>query len=152
MTVFCYCKSLTRLMGKATLLVGVVLLMTGAPTGCASTVKFTVRSSEATNNGTPVYFVIRKVDGHTFLAEPYNAVAEKVFQQPVDPSILERKPVFPGQEVVVRLDQVQEGQLGLYFLFSTPEGNWRYPLQQPVPEEIIIELGKNQISKIQVRR
>ena len=145
-------SSSTRLIGKSILLCGLVLLVAGAPTGCASSIKFTVRSSEATNNGTPVYFVVRKVDGHTFLAEPYNAVAEKVFQQPVDPSILERKPVFPGQEVVVRLEQVQEGQLGLYFLFSTPEGNWRYPLQQPVPEEIIIELGKNQISKIQVRR
>jgi len=115
--------------------------------GCATSLKFTIRSSADINNGAPVYFVVRKVDGQTFLAESYAAVAEKVFQQPVDSSILERKPVFPGQEIVVRIDQISSGQLGLYFLFSEPGGNWRYPLQLPLPQEVVIQLGKNPISQ-----
>ena len=120
--------------------------------GCAASVRVTVTSSDDTNSGTPVYFVIRNVDGQTFLAEQYDTVAQKVFQHPPDESVLERKIVFPGQQAIVRVKEIEDGQLGLYFLFSNPGGNWRYPLQLPLPEEVIIDLGKNQIRKIQVRR
>ena len=129
-----------------------ILVSMGASSGCASTLKFSITSDEQTNKSTPVYLVVRSVDGQTFLAEHYNAVAEKVFQSTRDESILERKIIFPGQTEVIQIEPPESGNLGVYVLFSEPGENWRIPLQAPFPEEIVISLGKNQIRRVQIRR
>jgi hypothetical protein len=120
--------------------------------GCASTLRFSVTAETNTNKNAPVYLVVRSVDGQAFLAEHYNAVAEKVFQGVPDKSILERKIIFPGQSETIQIDTPAEGNIGVYILFSEPGENWRIPLQAPFPEEVLISLGKNQIRRVQIRR
>lgn len=130
-----------------------LLIVSAALTsGCASTLRFSVTAEADTNKNTPVYLVVRSVDGQAFLAEHYNAVAEKVFQGIPDKSILERKIIFPGQTETIQIDIPAEGNLGVYILFSEPGENWRIPLQAPFPEEVLISLGKNQIRRVQIRR
>ena len=120
--------------------------------GCAPTLRFSVTAEPDTNKNAPVYLVVRSVDGQAFLAEHYNAVAEKVFQNVPDKSILQRRIIFPGQTETIQIDIPAEGNLGVYVLFSEPGENWRIPLQAPFPEEVIISLGKNQIRRVQIRR
>ena len=137
---------------KHIILMAVMLGSSSIWTGCASTLKFKVTADAETNKSTPVYLVVRSVDGQTFLAEHYNAVAEKVFQNKPDKTILERKIIFPGQTEVIQIEPPENGNIGVYVLFSDPGENWRIPLQSPFPEEILISLGKNQIRRVQIRR
>ena len=128
------------------------IMVTVMSSGCASSLRFSVTAESGTNKNAPVYLVVRSVDGQTFLAEHYNAVAEKVFQGTPDKSILERKIIFPGQTETIRIDTPSEGSLGVYVLFSEPGENWRIPLQAHFPEEVVISLGKNQIRRVKIRR
>jgi hypothetical protein len=141
-------RRLSRTLGVSLLMLG----MSGAFVGCASTIRFSISADEQTNKTTPVYVVVRSVDGQTFLAEHYNAVAEKVFQNTPDETILERKIIFPNQTEVIQIEQPESGNLGIYVLFSEPGENWRIPLQAPFPQEVLISLGKNQIRRVQIRR
>lgn len=130
-----------------------LLLASGCLTGgCTSTLRFSISASDDTNKGTPVYLVVRKVDGQTFLAEHYGAVAQKVFQNTPDKSILQRQIIFPGQTEVLKIEKPEDGNLGVYVLFSQPGENWRIPLQAPFPDEVIISLGIHQIRRVQIRR
>ena len=135
------------------LVIGLLMLgMGGLFSGCASTIRFSITADDQTNKTTPVYVVVRSVDGQTFLAEHYNAVAEKVFQNEPDETILERTIIFPNQTEVIQIEQPETGNLGVYVLFSEPGENWRIPLQAPFPQEVLISLGKNQIRRVQIRR
>jgi len=134
------------------IVLAVLLVTASLSSGCATTLRFSVTAEEDTNKNAPVYLVVRSVDGQAFLAEHYNAVAEKVFQGVPDKSILERKIIFPGQTETIQIETPAEGNLGVYILFSEPGENWRIPLQAPFPEEVLISLGKNQIRRVQIRR
>ena len=126
--------------------------LSGVVAGCASNIRFSITADDQTNKATPVYVVVRSVDGQTFLAEHYNAVAEKVFQNKPDETILERTIIFPNQTEVIQIEHPESGNLGVYVLFSEPGENWRIPLQSPFPQEVLISLGKNQIRRVQIRR
>jgi hypothetical protein len=121
--------------------------------GCATATKVYVKSSAQTNDGNTLYMVVRNVDGKPVANEPYQEAARKLFTDPPDPSILSSQPVFPGNTVTVTVENGDAKDIVIYFFFTAPaNNNWRVPLRKPLPAEVFIDLGQNQVDRVQVRK
>lgn len=128
------------------LVVGALLSM-----GCASTSQLTIRSTSRTNDGNTLYMMIRAVD-RVDAAEDYQAVAARLFANPSDSTVITSQPIFPGQPVELKLDDADKRNIVIYFFFTDHGANWRVPLRKPLPSEVFIDLGNQQIERIQVKR
>ncbi len=112
--------------------------------GCAPT-HFTVnvKSSEAANQGRPLYMVIRAVDSKQYLSETYSDVAAKVVTP--DESVLEATVIYPGEDKQVRLKIPKELPVAISFLFTNPDGAWQALLDVPIPAKVDMELQENRL-------
>ena len=84
-----------------------------------------VRASVDSNDGRPVYIVVRIVDEQGFIEDSYAKVAALVVEP--DESVLATMLVFPGTVAyrVLELEAAPE-MIGVYGLFSVVEdGNWK---------------------------
>jgi len=118
--------------------------------GCASTLKVTIESQSQTNESRPFYFVAR--NAQQFLAEEYEEAADRLFKHPPDASIAYSETLFPGRPTSVRVPTKPDGDVILYFFFTTPGPKWKVPLNRPIPSEVVVELGRNQINRVLVRK
>ena len=128
-----------------------ILLLSGLLFGCTSTSRVYVRSTSQTNDGNTLYMMVRSADRAT-AAENYQDVAAKLFSEPPDPSVLSSQPLFPGNSASITLEDSAKKDVVIYFFFTSPGANWRLPLPKPLPAEVYIDLGPNQIERVQVRR
>src|SRR5262249_20836965 len=55
-----------------------------------------ITAGKDTNHGGPLYVVVRKLDQAGFLADDYDAIADHLFAELRDPSILRKVIVRPG--------------------------------------------------------
>ena len=121
--------------------------------GCASGTRIYVRSSERSNAGNTLYALVRSVDAKTIRSsEVYHDVAGKLFADPADASVLESRPIFPGNPVTFSVREGDAKDIVVYFLFTNPGQNWRLPLRSPLPSEVYVDLGDNEIERVQMRR
>ena len=120
--------------------------------GCATTTRIHVESRKDTNAGEPLYMVIRSTDGKSFVTERYQDAAAKLFTRGQDPDVLVQEPIFPGRPYTVTIEDADKKDLVVYFFFTKPGNNWRVPLRRPLPAEAAIDLGSNDIQKVQVRK
>lgn len=121
--------------------------------GCASGTRIYVRSTDRSNNGNTLYALVRSVDAKTIRSnEIYHEVASKLFADPADASVLESRPIFPGNPVTFDVSEGEAKNLVLYFMFTNPGQNWRLPLRSPLPSEVYVDLGDNEIERVQMRR
>lgn len=106
-----------------------------------------------TNHGGPLYVVVRKLDQAGFLADDYDAIADRLFSEPRDPSILRKVVVRPGQAITVDADrELADGEiLGVYFLFSVPGDSWRLAVADRAIQRIKIVLGASGIVSAEPR-
>lgn len=124
-----------------------------AASGCASGTRIYVRSSERSNDGNTLYALVRSVDAKTIRGnEVYHDVASKLFAEPADGSVLESRPIFPGNPVTFSVREDAAKDIVLYFLFTNPGQNWRLPLRAPLPAEVYVDLGDNEIERVQMRK
>ena len=122
-------------------------------TGCATTTRLYVKSTQTTNDGNTFYMMVRSVDGKTTTVnEQYQDVAAKLFADPPDPTVVVGQPIFPGTPVSVTLNEGDTKQVVLYFFYTKPLTNWRVPLPRPLPAEVYVDLGANQIEHVQIRK
>lgn len=130
-----------------------LVLLAWACVGCTSGTRIYVRSSERSNDGNTLYAMVRSVDAKTIRSnEIYHDVAAKLFADPVDSSVMESRPIFPGNPVTFVLNEEQAKNLVVYFLFTNPGQNWRLPLRSPLPSEVYVDLGDNEIERVQMRK
>lgn len=139
-------KNLTKLLLLATLALSLLLA------GCATTTRIHVESKKDTNGGEPFYMVVRNTDGKSFVTERYQDIAAKLFAKSQDPQTVSQEPIFPGKPFTLTLEEGDKKDLVVYFFFSKPGTNWRVPLRKPLPAEVLIELGANDVQKVQVRK
>jgi hypothetical protein len=132
---------------RAFLLLSLVVLA-----GCASTLKVTIESQASTNDARPFYFVARSTDAQQFLSEEYEVAADRMFKHPPDPSISYTETLFPGRPTSVRFPTKPDTDVILYFFFTSPGPKWKVPLNRPIPSEVVVELGRNQINRVLVRK
>jgi predicted component of type VI protein secretion system len=112
-----------------------------------------ITAGKDTNHGGPLYVVVRKLDQAGFLADDYDAIADRLFAEPRDPSVLRKVIVRPGQALTVDADRdLADGEiLGVYFLFSVPGDNWRLAIADRALQRIRIVLGASGIVSAEPR-
>jgi hypothetical protein len=102
-----------------------------------------VRSPAGTNQGRPLYMVVRTVDSKKYLSETYTEVAAKVVAP--DDSVIETAVVYPGGEKSLRVTIPEKTSVAVSFLFTAPDGAWQALLDAPVPRSIDFDLLENRI-------
>jgi len=128
-------------------------LTLAAVTGCASSTRIYVKSTDATNNGNTLYMMVRSVDGRAMGSESYQDSVAKLFADPPDASVVATQPIFPGNTATITLDDNSGGKdVAIYFFFTSPGPSWRVPLRKPLPAEVYIDLGQHQIERVQIRK
>jgi hypothetical protein len=128
------------------------LLGASSLAGCATTTRIYVESRKETNGGEPLYMVVRSSDGKSFVTERYQDAAAKLFTRGQDPDVIAQEPIFPGRPFTLTIEDADKKDLVVYFFFTKPGNNWRVPLRRPLPAEAAIDLGANDIQKVQVRK
>lgn len=128
-----------------------LLLLAFCSVGCQSSLRVTVESAPSTNDGKPLYVMVASLDGNSLLAESYEAAAERLFRDPRDKSVLHRESVFPGNTREFTIARPEEGEVAIYVFFTNPGRDWRHPLRSPVPSDVVVELGNNNIKRLVVR-
>ena len=122
-------------------LVALTAMLLGA---CApSHLNLSVRSPAGSNQGRPLYMLVRKVDSKQYASESYSEVASKVVDP--DESVLQREVIYPGTLRRVQVKLPAESPLAVYFLFTTPDGAWKMLLEPPVKSSLDIELEGNRM-------
>lgn len=120
--------------------------------GCATSMRVQVQSSRDTNDGKPLYMLVRAVDSRALVSESYQDASSFVFTTKKDPSVKHVQAIMPGTEVNVTIPTPESSDVALYFFYTHPGDQWRIPLTQPLPSDIVVELGSNQIKRASVRR
>lgn len=112
-----------------------------------------ITAGKDTNHGGPLYVVVRKLDQAGFLADDYDAIADRLFAEPRDPSVLRKVIVRPGQAITIEADRdLADGEiLGVYFLFSVPGDSWRLAVSDRALQRIRIVLGASGIVSAEPR-
>jgi len=134
------------------LVAGSALALALANAGCATTTRITVHSTPRTNEGAPMYMMVRSWDGKPSFGERYQDVATKTFLEPPDHTVLATAPILPGEEkttVTINADAVKE--IIVDFFFTDPGPNWQVPVRRPLPAEIDIDLGKHDVESVRTR-
>ena len=110
-------------------------------------VRLEISAGKDTNHGGTLYVVVRKIDQAGFLAEDYDAIADRLFGEPADASVLRKAIVRPGAAVTVDAERpAADGEiLGVYFLFSMPGDDWRLAIVDPHIRRVKIVLGASGI-------
>lgn len=110
-------------------------------------VDFTLIADEKSNDERSVYIVIRKINRKVFLSESYDDVANTVYAEPRDQSLLAWRLLMPGQEEKIKLEIIQpdETTIGVYGLFANPGKNWKMFLETPLESKYSIKVKNNDL-------
>jgi hypothetical protein len=130
----------------ATLFAALVLLLGLAPGCSTSQISVYVDSSPETNEGRPLYMVVRAVEASKFATDTYESISRSVFARPADDTIIRADVIYPGAEREVIVEKPVDVPLSIYFLFTDPGDRWKTRVLQPVPDDVEILLGENEIA------
>ncbi|XXF80713.1 hypothetical protein P2318_13445 [Myxococcaceae bacterium GXIMD 01537] len=120
--------------------------------GCASSVRIQVNAPQETNKGQILYMMVRATEDEALIAEDYETAATRVFASPQDPSVQKVQAILPGRSVNLSLPRPEKERLALYFFYTQPGKHWKVPFDQPLPAEVVVDLGTHEIKSVQVRR
>ena len=102
-----------------------------------------ITAGKDTNQGGPLYVVVRKLEQAGFLADDYDQIADRLFVEPRDPSVLRKAIVRPGNVTTVEAEpELADGEiLGIYFMLSVPGDAWRIAVLDKKIRRVNITLG-----------
>lgn len=102
-------------------------------------------SASTTNQGRPLYALVRAVTLKQFVEDQYGDVAQLVVNP--DDTVLTSFVVFPGVDQTITIDRPAKGGIAVYFLFTSATGaSWKRLYDSP-GSKIRIELGDREIGK-----
>lgn len=144
---------------QATLFTVVLLTFFAGISGCArkgpafqKTVTFNILPEEKINNSKSLHLVIRTVSKKSFIVEDYDEIADLIYAEPPDKSLLTYYVVMPGQEDEIKVEVPVETNMGIYGMFMEPGEKWKVLLQHPVGEEYDIIVEGNSIKLIDKKK
>jgi hypothetical protein len=108
---------------------------------------FEIESDDDTNGGRSFYIAIRSVNHSQFLADSYQDVANMIFTNPADSSVLATQVILPGEDKEIIVVKPDKDVIGFYCFFTDPGDPWKIMLDQPLGEEYEIVLKKNRIAQ-----
>lgn len=123
--------------------------------GCTSDGKmhettFSVKTTKSTNHGTPFYIIVKETNPTNFLIDDYKKVANESIFQAEDPPFLSSTFVIPGMTKKIKVKTKENKSTAIYFLFTTPGGDWKYIVDNGTTHKVKVLLGENEIKSINV--
>lgn len=134
----------------------IFLVLLLALAGCLPTknedeVTFLIKTGKTTNQGTPLYVVIKETNMAQFLTQDYHQIAAQSFWKEEDTTTLVKKVLVPGTTSKISLPPPgKDKSLGVYFLFTQPGESWKYILNKPKAEKVKILLGEKEYKSVNV--
>jgi predicted component of type VI protein secretion system len=114
-------------------------------------VTFLIKTTKSTNQGTPLYVVIKETNMAQFLTQDYHQIAAQSFWKEEDETSLVKKVLVPGTTNKITLQAPgKDKSLGVYFLFTSPGECWKYILNKPKAEKVKILLGDREYKSVNV--
>ena len=126
-------------------LVAAAVLLSGGCSAKTPEVKFKIKSDKITNEGQPVYILIRTISGSEFVTDDYDSIAALFHSQPTDESILSTEFVIPGKTKKIIIKKPDGKDIGVYGMFTNPQAQWKLLIQEPLEKKYVIVLGNNDI-------
>lgn len=108
-----------------------------------STLHLSVKAPSGTNQGRPLYMLVRKVDPKQFAIESYGEVSARVFQPDAD--VLLSALIYPGTLQRLKVPLPDNAPVAVSFLFTAPDGTWQQFVNAPAPGSLDIELLEGRI-------
>jgi hypothetical protein len=107
--------------------------------GCSSpgAIKRTVVFSPSAdmNGGRPVYVLVRAVNEKDFVTDSYGKMADLVFPQGEETSVLQVALIWPEQESLVEVQLPQGKAMAIYCMFTAPGNQWKVLLPPPAKDD-----------------
>jgi type VI secretion system VasD/TssJ family lipoprotein len=128
-----------------------LVLVVGGFYGCAGSkdsvkkeiITLTVNPDSSSNDGRPVYIVIRKANIKNFLAEDYDTIVDIVHAEPSDETLLAWRILLPGKQEKIEVVKPDKSSLGVYVLFTNPGENWKMMFEIPLESKYNINVKRN---------
>lgn len=108
-----------------------------------STLQLRIKAPPGTNQGRPLYMLVRKVDAKQYALESYADVSARVVQ--ADPSVVHSEIIYPGTLRRLQVPAPADSSLAVSFLFTSPDGRWQEFLNTPLPPSLEVELSEGRI-------
>ncbi|QRO01015.1 hypothetical protein JRI60_19255 [Archangium violaceum] len=108
-----------------------------------ATLQLRIKAPPGTNQGRPLYMLVRKVDPTQYAVESYAEVSARAFQS--DPNVLHSEIIYPGTLRRLQVKVPPESPLAVSFLFTAPDGTWQEFLNTPLPPSLDVELLEGRI-------
>jgi hypothetical protein len=108
-----------------------------------STLQLRIKAPPGTNQGRPLYMLVRKVDAKQYIAESYAEVSSRIVQP--GPDVLYQEIIYPGTLRRLQVKIPSDSSLAVSFLFTAPDGNWQTFLDMPLAPSLDVELHEGRI-------
>ncbi len=109
-----------------------------------------IRTTNATNRGTPLYVVVKETTMSDFLMDDYHQIATQSFWKEDEDNYLLKKMVVPGRTDKFLIEATDNNSLGIYFIFTNPGECWKYFIDKPASKKVKVLLGKDEYEAINV--
>lgn len=114
-------------------------------------VTFLIKTTKNTNQGTPLYVVLKETNMAQFLIQDYHEIAAQSFWKEEDIPGGAKMVLIPGSTHQVSLPTPgKDKSIGVYFLFTNPGESWKYILDKPKAEKVKILLGEREYQSVNV--
>ncbi len=116
--------------------------------GCATNgpvIKFKVTSNLSVNEGQPVYLLIRTINGPEFVTDDYQAIANLFNASPFNNTVISTEFIIPGDTKKFIITKPDDKSLGVYCMFTKPDGQWKVLIQKPLEKKYVIVLENNEL-------
>jgi hypothetical protein len=116
--------------------------------GCGTKVpviKFKVKSNLSVNDGQPVYLLIRTINGPEFVTDDYQAIADLFNASPFNNTVISSEFIIPGDTKKFVVTKPDDKNLGIYCMFTKPDGQWKILIQKPLEKKYVIVLENNEL-------
>ncbi|MCP3064807.1 hypothetical protein LXT21_39150 [Myxococcus sp. K38C18041901] len=110
-----------------------------------ATLQLNVRAPPGTNQGRPLYMLVRKVEPKQYATESYDDVSARVVQP--GPAVIHSEIIYPGTLLRVPVKVPADSALAVSFLFTAPDGAWQSFIATPLPPSVDIELREGRIQQ-----
>lgn len=117
-------------------------------TGCGAkkpVMKFSVKADETSNNGQPVYMVVRTVNSSDFVSEDYQSVADLIMKNPPDQTVLLTQLILPDRKTKFKIDKPDNRSLAVYCMFTDPD-QWKVFLDKPLEKKYTFILENSNVT------
>ncbi len=117
----------------------------------ADEVTFLIKTTKNTNQGTPLYVVLKETNMAQFLTQDYHEIAAQSFWKEEEEIGGTKMVLVPGSTNQIALPSPgKDKSIGVYFLFTNPGESWKYILDKPKAEKVKILLGEREYTSVNV--